>query len=103
MTSAVQLRLAVRANLSRDAERRTQQREIARVRSVIAQSVLEFAREHHPEFYADELRAYVLRRASVAPSSPDRILRDLRSRGQLNYVVVNRRASHYRFIPVTPM
>lgn len=85
---------------SRVDERVEQKAQLARVRSVLGQSVLDFAQEHQAEFFADELRAYVLRRTNVAPSSPDRILRDLRHRRLINYVVVNRRASRYRFIPL---
>jgi hypothetical protein len=94
------MRLGDPRTLSRADERAVQKAELARVRSVIGQAVLDFAREHHREFFADELRAYVLRRANVAPASPDRILRDLRKRRLLNYEVTNRRASRYRFLPV---
>jgi len=33
----------------------------------------------------------------IAPDSPGRILRELRLRGWLNYVVINRRQSLYQF------
>jgi len=100
MTAARQLSLLGRRYQSRQKERETQKAEIARVRGVIEPVVLDFAREHAPDFFIGELQQYVLRRARVAPASPDRILRDLRSRGLINYQVINRRASRYRFLPV---
>lgn len=40
------------------------------------------------EFHADDLRAFVTERCgAVAPGSADRILRNLRSKGLLDYVV----------------
>jgi hypothetical protein len=47
-------------------------------------------------FHAQELRDFVAARTSVAPASPDRILRDMRRCGQIDYEVVNRRDSLYR-------
>jgi hypothetical protein len=47
-------------------------------------------------FHAQELRDFVATRTSVAPASPDRILRDMRRCGQIDYEVVNRRDSLYR-------
>lgn len=50
------------------------------------------------EFHVEELRRFVLEAApGIAPDSPGRILRQLRLQGRLDYVVVNRRASLYRF------
>lgn len=50
------------------------------------------------QFHADELRDWVIARVSVAaPASADRILRDMRQKGQLDYVVVSRSDSLYEF------
>lgn len=68
--------------------------EIARVEKGIALHVLAFCREH-ATFRADELRAYVQERTGRAPASPDRILRQLRSRGLVSYKVTDRAASLY--------
>jgi hypothetical protein len=80
-------------------QRSTQEQEIARVRSRIGRAVQAFvlrrAKESNAYFYAEELRAAVDAVAPGAPGSPDRILRDLRQRGFLNYEVVNRAASLY--------
>jgi hypothetical protein len=48
------------------------------------------------EFHADELRQYVAQRLTVAPGSPDRIMRELRRTGEVSYEVVNRSKSLYR-------
>jgi hypothetical protein len=72
---------------------------IERVRSRIGPCVLEFTRERlragTPQFHADDLRNYVIQHGLTAPGSPDRILRDLRQRSQLGYVVTDRRQSLY--------
>ena len=48
-------------------------------------------------FHADELRKYVEEREPrIAPGSPDRILRRLRQKKLLNYVVIDRAKSLYR-------
>ena len=80
-------------------QRTTQEQEIARVRSRIGRAVQAFvlarAKESNATFRAEELRAAVEAVAPGAPGSPDRILRDLRQRGFINYEVVNRAASLY--------
>lgn len=72
-----------------------------RVRDRIGKLIREFyymRRNVGGEFRAEELRTYVLSRdRTIAPASPDRILRDLRQSGELDYEVLNRRASLYRF------
>lgn len=71
--------------------------ELGRVRSVIAAIVLAFCRSRiGREFHAQELRDYVARVHPTAPASADRILRDLRKRGLVAYVLVSRRRSLYR-------
>jgi|SRR5580765_7822071 len=85
-------------------ERCEQQENIARVRSRIGKAVQTFvlakAKETDQSFHAEELRAAVEAVAPGAPGSPDRILRDLRQRGFINYAVVNRAASLYVALPL---
>lgn len=103
MTFAEQLRLDgdPRA-LSKVDEHAVQTREIARVKSHLAETILQFARERgtRRDFFIDELREYVVKRARTAPASPDRILRLLRRRGDLDYTVVSRSGALYRFTKV---
>jgi len=74
--------------------------DIDRVRSRIKAAILAFTSKR-VVFRADELRAFVAQRCgATAPASADRILRDLRQRGTLKYVVVSRRRSLYRVLPV---
>lgn len=73
---------------------------LARVTSRIKAAIIAFT-ARKTLFRADQLRAYVaLRCGTTAPASADRILRNLRQRGRLNYVVVNRRESLYRIVEV---
>ncbi len=70
-----------------------------RVYSRIARHIMAFRVERGGDlFQAEDLRQYVLDLdPSIAPGSPDRILREMRLKGVLNYTVVNRRASLYQF------
>lgn len=83
-------------------ERAQQAAHLARVTSAIGQAVLEFCRSigANGEFHAKQLHDYV--GSHVAPASADRILRQMRSAGRVNYAVVNRRASLYRITAVAP-
>jgi len=82
--------------------RQEQAENLERVTHRIGQLVVEFCRSRvGKQFYADELRAYVLAGMRGAPGSPDRILRDLRQRGVIDYVVVSRAKSLYRVEAVT--
>lgn len=77
--------------------------ERGRVYGKIAPLIMAYYNAHVGKaFHAEDLRQYVLLFApgDVAPSSPDRILRELRLEGKLNYVVINRRSSLYLFVPV---
>jgi hypothetical protein len=57
-----------------------------------------------PGFTAGELRDRVADHVpGIAPGSTDRILRDLRVRGRINYRVVSRRNSLYEALPVEEM
>jgi hypothetical protein len=68
-----------------------------RVSSRIGTALVEFCRAHRGEtFHADDMRRHVTRTVgAVAPASADRILRDLRQRGVVDYVVVSRSGSLY--------
>jgi hypothetical protein len=86
--------------MDHDAE---QPEQIERVKEKIGRVIRAFVtmRGIDGEFHADELRAYVRASCpSLAPASPDRILRALRQDGLLNYEVVSRRGSRYRIKPV---
>jgi hypothetical protein len=67
----------------------TQEQEIERVTSRIGSTVLAFVLGIGVggTFHAEDLRRYVGDRAPGAPGSPDRILRDLRTRGFFDYAV----------------
>ena len=52
-------------------------------------------------FTAEELRQYVKANVpNAAPGSSDRILRMLRQKNMLNYMVLSRKASLYKFLPL---
>jgi hypothetical protein len=70
----------------------------ARVSNRIGEAIRTFC-ESRLEFHADDMRSYIATVVGpVAPGSPDRILRELRQRGLVNYVVVSRRDSLYRIV-----
>lgn len=74
-----------------------QSQQLARVSDALAPRIVAWALERiGDEFHADELREAV----GGAPASADRVLRDLRRRGVVGYVCVNRRTSLYviRFV-----
>lgn len=74
-----------------------QYEELERVSSRIASALIHFCRKHVGRtFHADELRRYVTTQiGDVAPASADRVLRDLRQRGIVDYDVISRRESLY--------
>lgn len=82
-----------------------QREEITRVSSAIGKSIVAFLRaklnNRDYEFSADTLRRWVVARHPSAPASADRILRDLRRRGIVQYRVLNRRRSLYQIISVS--
>ena len=53
-------------------------------------------------FTADQLRFFVTNnvKGGVSPSSSDRVLRNLRQQGKLDYIVLNRGKSLYRAVPL---
>jgi hypothetical protein len=82
-----------------------QRANIERVSDAIAVFVTKFLHEHlNQEFHVETLREYVYQnvRGYVAPASPDRILRNLRQRGTVNYTVVSRSKSLYKSLPLAP-
>lgn len=73
--------------------------ELERVSSRISRFVVEFFEllEIGSQFHAADLKQFVADKdQSVAPGSPDRIMRDLRKRGIINYELVSRSQSLYR-------
>lgn len=74
--------------------------DITRVNNAIAKHIETFVCTHN-EWHVEELRKFVFDNVGgyVAPASPDRILRDLRQKGRVNYVVVSRAKSLYRSLP----
>jgi hypothetical protein len=81
----------------------TQTENINRVTDQIAGHVMKFLSAHlNKEFHVESLRRYVSDHVGgyIAPGSPDRILRALRQKGAVDYVVVNRRQSLYKAVPV---
>lgn len=77
-----------------------QNRNLDRVRSRIGRAIIAFL-SSRTSFRADELRQYVASQAGVAlaPGSSDRVLRDLRQSGLINYRVLSRRQSLYEVLP----
>lgn len=72
--------------------------ELTRVRSNIGDVVLKFAEEHYGrEFHDADLVAYVSSRGvKASPSSPTRILRQLKKEGLISYTLVSRAKSLYK-------
>jgi len=73
-------------------------KDIERVKGSIADVILQFFRLQRVggRFFAADLHKFVVDRANIAPASADRVMRDLRIGGQLNYSVVSRQRSEYR-------
>lgn len=76
---------------------------LQRVSARIGRAILDFYEaDPNAAFHADDLRDSVREQCGrVAPASADRVLRDLRKKGEINYEVTNRRQSLYQFLPVT--
>ena len=77
-----------------------QRESLERVEAKIGDVVLEFCRSrvelNARQFRMADLVDYVADRAQVAPSSPDRILRQLKKEGKVAYTVIDRAGSLYR-------
>ena len=73
---------------------------LARVTAAIGKDVLGFCRSRGVQgtFHAAELHEYVGR--NTAPASADRILRHLRQKGYIDYVLLDRRASFYQIVAI---
>jgi hypothetical protein len=74
---------------------------LARVTERISGAVQEFC-GNHSQFRMVELAEFVGKRTGVAPDSPGRILRQLRSLGRVRYRVVDRRSSLYEILRPEP-
>jgi hypothetical protein len=75
------------------------------VGSKIGAAIVDFcSRRLGMTIHAEDLRNHVSNVVGkTAPGSADRILRDLRQRGKVNYDVVNRRQSLYRITDVSAL
>lgn len=85
-----------RARRSRTEQQENLDRVKLSIGSIVEESCRERLASDAVEFRISELTAYVLGRSVRAPASPDRILRQLRLDGVVNYEVVNRAQSLYR-------
>ena len=71
-----------------------------------AVAVLEFVTQRlnsaDPTFTSDQLRFYVQNNivGKASPSTTDRVLRDLRAKGKLDYIVLNRGLSLYKAVKI---
>lgn len=75
-----------------------QEAQLDRVCSRIAAAIVGFAVAGR-QFRADELRQHVKAECGeLAPGSADRVLRDLRKRGLVNYRCINRKDSLYEVV-----
>jgi hypothetical protein len=73
-----------------------QQTQLKRVRSRIGECVLGFCRLYEGRsFTASQLHQWVDDRMTAAPGSADRILRNLRQRGEVQYTILSRAGSVY--------
>jgi hypothetical protein len=68
----------------------------------IAGAIVEFCMTNQDhDWHADDLRNYVTEKVgTVAPGSADRVLRDLRAKGRVQYRCVSRNKSLYRVLAV---
>jgi len=74
------------------------------VASRIAKAILDFCTARTGrDFHADDLRQHVTTTVGAcAPGSADRVLRDLRQKGAVEYECINRAASLYHVQSVNP-
>lgn len=75
-----------------------QEIELKRVKSKTSDWIKQFFDAHQlgEQFHAEDLHNFVKAKANVAPASADRIMRDMKRSGEINYEVVNRSQSLYR-------
>lgn len=79
--------------------------QLARVALNLNETIVEFFKLRlsglENRFTANDLRHYVnAKNFGTAPASADRVMRNLKKEGKINYVVVNRSKSLYQAIPV---
>lgn len=81
---------------------REQSRQLARVRTRIQRAVVDFVAAVPVGrcFSGEELDRHAQDSACCTPGSATRVLRHLRQRGALNYVVADRGKATYRRIPL---
>jgi len=87
---------------NRSTGRDEQAQQLARVSSRIERAVLAYvtALPIGAEFLGHELDRYACGQACCTPGSATRILRNLRRKGLLNYIVSNRAQARYRRLPL---
>lgn len=78
-----------------------QEAELARVMDRVGQHVIDFFNQMGPgyEFNLHEITLYVMQKVKCSPTSPYRIMADLRKKNQVNYVCLSRKESSYRIMP----
>lgn len=71
---------------------------LARVGKKIAPFIVEFFhRNAGAQFHMEDLRHYVQERApAISPDSPSRVMRDLKAKSVIDYVLLSRRDSLYQ-------
>jgi hypothetical protein len=77
-----------------------QQRQLDRVSDAISEAIMTFRAKIGigQHWRCEHLRTFVIQQCpKIAPASPDRVLRDLRKKGALDYRVVSRSGSLYEF------
>jgi hypothetical protein len=86
-----------------------QTQQMNRVVATAGEAVLDFIKtrltdtENTGAFTSEQLRFYVNNNVSgrfISPSTADRVLRDLRQKGKLDYLVLNRGKGLYRAVPI---
>ena len=79
-----------------------QDSELERVSERIAAVVIDFFNEHGPgyEFNLHEITLYVMQKVVCSPTSPYRVMADLRKKDRLNYIVMSRKESLYRMTAI---
>lgn len=78
----------------------SKQTEKTNIGPLVVSFLKERKRNKAREFYIEELRNYVWdnKDTNFAPTSPDRILRDLRQKGVVKYKVIDRARSLYKVL-----
>lgn len=92
----------VLANMQMSIDWEQHEPNLNRVSARIGGSILRYFAEYAPgyRFHVEELRKWVLDETGIlAPASADRVLRDLRQKGRLDYHVVSRKQSLYQIGP----